>query len=141
MIRPDPDHHTLYHLFFNHHANKGQQIEGLKVTSPLQAAAAEARLAAQYNINISELAPLNATIAAISLKLDKIDAEAKALLDESHRSKTQPSQTKIDDLQARRYLVVMGGVAAVRRTLAPSSWSNIRSYINQQFRATTQVLH
>lgn len=78
-------------------------------------------------------------MAATTLKLSTIDAEASALLDAAARSKTTVPQSKIDDLNVRRYLVVVGGVAAVRKSLSPASWTHIRSFVNDQFRNTTQV--
>ena len=112
----------------------------MRATAPLQASAADARLAAQYNITISELAPLNSLIAATTVKLNAIDAEAKALYDQANRTKTALPQAKLNDLNARRYLTVMAGVSSMRKTLSAPSWNNMRGFINNEFRNTTHAV-
>ena len=101
----------------------------------------DARIAAQYGIQASELPALNASIAATSLKLDAITVEANALLAAAALSKTKANQSTLDALNAKRYLTVAAGVASVRKVLSTPSWVNMRGYVNQQFRNTAQVIH
>ena len=140
VIRPEPDHHTLYHLFFSHHTRQSLAIESNRSLSPQQATAADASLAAQYKITVAELAIVNKVIATASQKLDSIEAEGRGLIEAASHSNAKPLQSKIDDLNTRRYLTVVAGIAAIRRSLPAKSWTNLRAYINNQYRNTTQVL-
>jgi hypothetical protein len=140
-VRPAPDQHTVYHLFFGNHARIRQQIEAIRSSNPQQASALDASLAAQYNITVAELAPLSIAIAATSLQLDAIEAEAKALFAATRLLNKTPDQKVLDALNSKRYLTVIAGIVSAKKTLSPTSWINIRGYINNEFRNTTQVIH
>lgn len=97
-------------------------------------------MAAQYKISVAELAALNKVAASTSQQLDAIDAQAKGILQAASHSSAAPIQAKLDDINARRYRTVAAGVLAIRKSLSLASWINVRTFINNDFRNTTQVL-
>ena len=140
LFKPDADYHALYRLFFSHHTLQSQGIDNLRGTSSQQAAAADAAVAAKYKITVAELATLNRFITSTAQKLDVIEAEAKGLLKASNNSPAAPLQVKLDDINSRRYRTVIAGLAAIRKSLPPTSWNNVRAFINNEFRNSTLVI-
>jgi len=139
-VKPNPDSHPLYHLFFGQHSRQSLQIDSIRGAHAAQAAATEALIAAQYGIQVSELPALNATLVRTSQTLDALEAQANGLLKAAAASNKMADQAALDALNAKRYLTVVSGIASMRKVLSASSWINMRGYINNQFRSTTQVI-
>ena len=100
----------------------------------------DAQIAAQYGVKVSELPALNAAITSTSNKLAAVENQADALFRASAARNQKPDQSKLDALNAQRYLTVISGIAAIRKTVEPASWTNLRGYINNHFRNATQVI-
>ena len=138
--RPNPDSHSLYHLFFGQHSRQSLQIDSLRGAHAAQAAAAEALVAAQYGIQVSELPALSAALVKTSQTLEALDSQATGLLKSAAVSNKKADQGALDALNAKRYLTVVSGIESMRKVLSATSWVNMRSYINGQFRNSTQVI-
>jgi hypothetical protein len=133
-VHPDVDSASLYEAFTCFHTQQIIQMTSRAATDSKGADDLRRRVANQYRVSSVDLNKVEAITAKTQQKLNELDQQSQLIY--ANRATASPAVTKeaLQRIDSRRYLVQVASMNDLRKSLSPSGWAGLRSFINLELR-------
>ncbi len=109
-------------------------VEERKAANPVRAEQFARRVAAIHKIGVPQLMAVTAVAREVLRDFNKLEAEGRAYDASSNASKIAPDPRVLREFAFKRKQIALSAILKLKRTLPPSDWAGLDSYINSQYR-------